>query len=64
MTHPDIVRMERHGCLRPKEEPEPIGVCRYCGTELFRDGAPLVESPEGRFCDMECCCAYYGIEQY
>ena len=61
MTHPDIITMERQGSLYPLPDPEYIGVCERCGAALYDNGLEWVESRDGKFCDMECCCEYYEI---
>ena len=61
MTHPDIVRMERLGRLNPEAPVQWIDTCQYCGAELYDDGLAMVESTDGRFCDMDCCHGYYEI---
>lgn len=63
MTHPDILTMERLGYLPRSRDPEKLGVCRYCESEIFDTDEP-VESRDGLFCSMDCCREYYEIRYY
>ncbi len=58
LTHPDILDAEIHGC--DNRESRKIGECTYCEADLF-DDEDIIESCDGMFCDMECCCEYYEI---
>lgn len=62
MTHPDIVKMEKFGCLDPETPLRRIGNCLCCGEELYDDGLALVESTDGIFCSLACCHEYYEIQ--
>ncbi len=62
MTHPDILKMERDGCLDYPNEPKYIGDCLYCNHGLYDDYAHC-ESRDGMFCDLDCCHAFYNIEE-
>lgn len=63
MTHPDIIATERFGTPYPIDEPEKIGECEYCEKNIFDDNSDAVESTDGLFCDMDCCCEYYEIQK-
>ena len=54
--------MERLGRLEPEPPVRQLGICAYCGAEIFDDGPEQVFSPDGRFCDMDCCHNYYEID--
>ncbi|HIV85428.1 MAG TPA: hypothetical protein H9900_01305 [Candidatus Monoglobus merdigallinarum] len=62
MTHPDIKHFERYGCTKSGLDADrPIGVCLFCGAEIFPDGHGYVKSFDGLFCSTECCYSYYEI---
>lgn len=61
MTHPDIIAAERLGGIRQTRAADKIGVCLYCESVVFDDSGEPVESTDGIFCDMDCCCEYYEI---
>ena len=62
MTHPEITAAERFGSLPPREDAEKIGICLYCEENIFSDDE-AVESVDGTFCSMDCCCEYYEIQK-
>lgn len=61
MTHPDILKMEKDGCLDPIQSFNKVGECHYCGENLYDDSVELVESIDGKFCHMDCCLEFYEI---
>lgn len=62
MTHPDIENVERYGCVkRDAFRDRPIGVCLFCGSDIYKDGERHFKSFDGVFCDKECCHSYYEI---
>lgn len=63
MTHPDIRFAERYG-YPPERLPRTrqIGVCLYCGSEIYGGPEGYVKSFDGLFCDMDCCHNYYEID--
>lgn len=60
MTHPDIITAEIFGGT-PAAGKSKIGECLYCEAVLCEDDGEVIESTDGLFCDMECCCEYYEI---
>lgn len=62
MTHPDIIAAEIFGGYPPRDDAEKIGVCTFCEENIF-DGFDAVESVDGMFCNMDCCCEYYEIRK-
>lgn len=63
MTHPDITEVQRYGYLKHNVSADkPIGVCLFCGSDVFRDGEEHVKSFDGVFCNRECCQSYYEID--
>lgn len=60
MTHPDILATESLGSVRQMKAAEKIGECLYCESAVLDDGE-AIESTDGIFCDMNCCCEYYEI---
>lgn len=62
MTHPDILKMERDGYLDSPHKPKLIGICDYCGDDIY-DDCDAVESSDYIFCDIKCCFDYYGIRK-
>ncbi len=62
MTHPDILAIERHGFLPLGKSGVKIGRCIYCEENIYDDSEPI-ESRDGLFCDMDCCCEYYEIRK-
>ena len=60
MTHPDIIKAEIFGKCSPYDIEEYLGDCTYCGQPVYDDGE-AVQSTDGLFCDMDCCCEYYEI---
>lgn len=63
MTHPDIIATETFGSVRQMKAAEKIGECLYCESAVFDDSGEAVESTDGMFCDMDCCCEYYEIHK-
>ncbi len=63
MTHPDIEKIEKLGCLNPTDYAV-IGDCRYCGSPLYDDGFEHTKSMDGLFCDIDCCHEFYSIEAF
>ncbi len=61
MTHPDIIATERLGGIRHTKAAAKIGVCLYCENAVYDDSSEVMESVDGMFCDMDCCCEYYEI---
>lgn len=61
MTHPDIENVERYGYVK-NDIRRPIGVCLFCGSDIFKDGEKHLRSFDGVFCDEECCHSYYEID--
>lgn len=63
MTHPDILEVQRYGYVRSgSAKAKPIGVCLFCGSDVFRDGDEHIKSFDGIFCNRDCCRSYYEIE--
>lgn len=62
MTHPDIIFTEIYGS-HPSERVEKVGECLYCESVIYDDSDDVVESTDGMFCDMDCCCEYYEIRK-
>lgn len=58
LTHPYITDAEIYDC--DDRENRKIGECTYCESDLFDDD-DVIESCDGMFCDMDCCCEYYEI---
>ncbi len=63
MTHPDITRVEMLGEIQNEKKCK-IGECLYCETALYDDSSEVMESTDGLFCDMDCCCEYYEITPF
>lgn len=63
MTHPDITATETFGSVRQMKAAEKIGECLYCDANVYDDSDDTVESGDGIFCDMDCCCEYYEIRK-
>lgn len=61
MTHPDIIKAEIFGSYFPLTAEECVGECLYCEKPIYNDGL-AVKSTDGIFCNMDCCCEYYEIE--
>lgn len=63
MTHPDIENIERYGYVkRDAGRENPIGVCLFCGSDVYKDGEKHFKSFDGVFCGNECCHSYYEID--
>ena len=60
LTHPDILNAEV--CGDDDLEKIKIGECEYCESDLY-DDEEIIESCDGMFCDMDCCCEYYEIRR-
>ena len=60
LTHPDILNAEVRG--DDDLEKIKIGECEYCESDLY-DDEEIIESCDGMFCDMDCCCEYYEIRR-
>jgi hypothetical protein len=63
MTDPDILKMERFGTLNPDAQIRKVGECLYCGEALYDDMPEIMESTDGKFCDLACCHEYYEINR-
>lgn len=63
MTHPDISAVERFGSVYLTEPAVVTGKCAYCEAAVYDDNTDAVESTDGMFCDMDCCCEYYDIRK-
>lgn len=62
MTHPDIKNVEKYGYTYSElKYYKPLGVCAFCGSDVFSDGEVHVKSFDGVFCNSECCNNYYEI---
>ena len=63
MTHPDIKYIERYGYTRGElERGRPVGICLFCGSEVFQGDEGFIKSFDGLFCNSECCHNYYEID--
>lgn len=60
MTHPEIVDAEIFGSRPYRDGADRMGRCLQCEAPVHRD-TDAVESADGLFCDMSCCCEYYEI---
>ena len=60
MTQPDIITAEIFGSYPPQDAEERLGECIYCEQPVYDDGE-AVQSTDGLFCNMDCCCEYYEI---
>lgn len=60
MTHPDILKVERWGCVYPLPEPKIVGQCEQCKGNITND-FEYYESKDGLFCCDDCIKEYYDI---
>ena len=61
--HPDIRAAELTGYPAGYRFPKVINHCLYCGEDIT-DRGRHIKSFDGLFCDIDCCRAYYEIEDY
>lgn len=55
MTHPDIIKLERDGCL---DEPQPVTACCKCGEPIYPgDGYYHLD-------EQDYCVGYYCLGEY
>lgn len=60
MTHPHIQATEIFGGIK-EVIAQKIGECQYCEADIYNDNGDAIESTDGMFCNMDCCCEYYEI---
>lgn len=58
MTHPDILKMERDGCIYAYDEEE---YCAECGARITDE--EYWEDLENVYCTRECADKYHGLKR-